>query len=64
MVPLLTVTVTSIFAGKDFRSLAIIGVVAQTVTEEPLFVTIVVLVVEIHLQLFHARLQQVEVPSL
>ena len=33
-------------------------------TEEPLLAAIVVLVVEIHLQLLHAWLQQVEVPAL
>ena len=63
VVPLLSLAMAGVFAGKHLRTLAIIRVVAQTMTEEPLLVAIVVLVVEIHLQLLHTRLQQVEVPT-
>ncbi len=64
VVPLLAVAMTGIFACKHTRPLAVVGVVAQAVTEEPLFVAVVVLVVEIDLQLLHTGLQQVEVPAL
>ena len=64
VVPLLAVgTVAGIFAGKHTGTFAVVRVVAQTVGEEPLLVAVVVLVVEIYLELLHARLQQVEVPA-
>ena len=45
MVPLVVVlAVTGVFAGKDFRSLAVIALIAQSMTEEPVFVTVEVLV--------------------
>ena len=56
VVPLLSPAVTGIFASKHLRTLSVVGVVAQSVTEEPLFVAIVVLVVKVHLQLLHAGL--------
>ena len=65
MVPLVLVAaMAGIRAGKHFRALAIIRVVTQAVGEEPLLIAIVVLVVEIDLELLHAGLQQVEVPTL
>ena len=64
VVPLLAVAMTGIFACEYLRTLAVVAVIAQAMGEEPLLVAVVVLVVEIHLQLLHARLQQVEVPSL
>lgn len=57
MVPLLTLAVAGILASKHLGPLAVVRVVAQTMREEPLLVAVVVLVVEIHLQLLHARLQ-------
>jgi len=64
VVPLLAVAVAGIFAGKHTGALAVVCVVAQAVGEEPLLIAVVVLVVEVYLQLLHAGLQQVEVPSL
>ena len=64
VVPLLALAVTGIFASKHLRALAVVGVIAQAMAQEPLFVTIVVLVVEVYLQLLHAGLQEVEVPAL
>ena len=63
MVPLLALAVAGIFAGKHLWTLAVVHVVAQTMAQEPLFVAVIVLVVEVHLQLLHAWLQQVEVPA-
>ena len=64
VVPLLAASVAGILAGEDLRPLAVVAVVAQAVGQEPLLVAIIVLVVEVHLQLLHARLQEVEVPAL
>ena len=64
VVPLLAFAVAGIFAGKHTGTLAVVGVVAQAVAEEPRLVAVVMLVVEVDLQLLHAGLQQVEVPAL
>ena len=48
---MLITAVACILAGKYLRTLAVVRVVAQTMSEEPFLVTIVVLVVEIYLQL-------------
>ena len=53
-----------IFAGKYLWSLAVVGVVAQTMGEEPLLITVIVLVIEIDFELLHAWLQEIEVPAL
>ena len=45
VVPLFTLAVAGILASKHLRALAIVRVVAQAVAQEPLFVTIIVLVV-------------------
>ena len=55
--------VAGIFARTYLGTLAVVVVVTQAMGEEPLLVAIEMLVVEINAQLFHAWLQQVEVPS-
>ena len=64
MVPFFAVAVACIFAGKDSRTLAIVNIVAQTMGEEPFLISIIMLVVEIDLELLHAGLQQIEIPTL
>ena len=65
MVPLMLVAaMTGVLASKHTGTLAVVGVITQAMTEEPLLVTVVMLVVEINFQLFHAGLQEVEIPSL
>ena len=54
MVPLLALAVAGILSGKDLRSLAVVAVVAQTMAQEPRFITIVVLVDEVGLLCFHS----------
>ena len=61
---MIVAAVTGILASKYLRTLTIVAVVTQTMREEPLLIAIVVFVVEIHLKLLHAGLQQVEVPAL
>ena len=56
VVPLLTLAVTGILTRKHLWSLAIVRVVAEAMAQEPCFITIIVLVVEVHLQFLHAGL--------
>ena len=63
MVPLLALAVAGIFASEYGWTLTIIVVITMAVAEEPCLVAVVVLVIEIDLELLHAWLQEVEVPT-
>ena len=60
VVPFLSFSVTSIFAGKYFRSFAVIVIIACSLTEEPAFGTVEVFVYQISFQTFHLRPQVIE----
>ena len=64
VIPFLALTMTGILTGKHFRTLAIVRIITQSVTQEPSLIPIIMFVVEIYFQFLHTRLQQVKVPSL
>ena len=57
MIPFLTFTVTSIFTGKNFRTFAVVIIITRTLSQEPTFRAIEMLVYQISFQAFHFRPQ-------
>ncbi len=53
-------SMTGIFSGKDFRTFAVIVIIACSLTQEPTFRAVEVLVYQINFQTFHFRPQVIE----
>ena len=62
MIPFFAFSMTSVFTGKYFRSLTVIVVITVAVLgiKEPSLVTIEMLIIQIHFQFLHLRLEDIE----